>query len=68
MFSLGCGIWRELHYFVFLNKLRAGRGLGTPVILAELEHIESVSVTSKQVREKEERNPCTKPCLKGSIS
>lgn len=57
MFSLGCGIWRELHYFAFLNKLRAGQGLGTPVILAKLEHVESLAVTSKQVKEKEERNP-----------
>lgn len=41
----------------FLNKLRAGQGLGTPVILAKLEHVESLAVTSKQVKEKEERNP-----------
>lgn len=68
MLALGCGTWSKLHYFAFLNRLRAGQGLGTPVILAELVHIESVPVTSRQVREKEDRNPYTKPCLRGSIS
>lgn len=66
MFSLGHGMWRESHYFAFFNMIRARQAPGTLVISAELEHIESTSVTSSQVREKEERNPCTHPCLKCS--
>lgn len=52
MFSLGCGIWREFRLFSFLNIIRASLVLGTPTIFDELEHVESVSVTSREVREK----------------
>lgn len=51
----------------FLNTIRARQVLGTLVILAELERVESLSVTSREVREKKERNLCTTPCLKRSI-
>lgn len=47
MISLGCEIWRELHYFAFLNMIRAGQVLGTPVKLAKLEHVEYLYVTSR---------------------
>lgn len=36
-------------------------------MLDELEHIASISATSRKAREKEDRKPCTKPCLKKSI-
>lgn len=42
----------KLDYFAFLNTIRARLVLGTPTILDELEHVESISVTSREVREK----------------
>lgn len=51
MFSLGCGIERELLYLDFLNMISARQVLDTLAILAELEHAESLSVTSKGKKE-----------------
>lgn len=68
LFSLRCSIWRQSYYFAFLNMIRAGHILDTRVIPAGPELVETTSVTSRQVREKRERNPCTKPCLKCGMS
>lgn len=42
----------SLDYFAFLNTIRASLVLGTLTIFDELEHVESISVTSREVREK----------------
>lgn len=42
----------SLDYFAFLNTIRASLVLGTLTIFDELGHVESISVTSREVREK----------------